>query len=326
MREVEQELLALTGATSVVRTESVQNLWSGYGDILRYHLAGGDCPSVILKHIRWPEVPNHPRGWDTHLSHQRKQKSYEVEQHWYEAYAARTTSGCRVPELLRSINKDGETFLLLEDLNASGYPLRFTPDTVTMTEIKSGLRWLAHFHAAFMGEKGEGLWPVGTYWHLNTRPDEWARMQNQPLKDAARQIDKRLSASRFQTLVHGDAKLANFCFGKGGEVAAVDFQYVGRGCGMKDVAYFISSCLEEEDCQQHEEALLGEYFSHLQAALGPETDFAALHAEWNDLYRYAWADFYRFLDGWSPGHWKMHDYSEALTRQVLQELKKTESQ
>ena len=74
-------------------------------------------------------------------------------------------------------------------------------------------------------------------------------MQNADLKKAAQGIDKRLQSARFQTLVHGDAKLANFCFSDVGQVAAVDFQYVGKGCGMKDVAYFISSCFNEEDCE-----------------------------------------------------------------------------
>ena len=40
-------------------------------------------------------------------------------------------------------------------------------------------------------------------------------MQAHPLKTKARAIDTLLSRCRFQTLVHGDAKVANFCFARG---------------------------------------------------------------------------------------------------------------
>jgi len=320
MKELTQEVLARTGATQVLRTESVQTLWSGYGEIVRYSLADGAYTSVMVKHIHWPQEQNHPRGWNTDLSHQRKLKSYQVERSWYQTYAARTTPACRVPQLYHSLDLQEEMVLMMEDLNASGFPLRHTPGSVTLTEVRTGLRWLAHFHATFLGESAPELWPIGTYWHLDTRPEEWERMQNLPLKQAAKAIDDQLNTAQYQTLVHGDAKLANFCFGKTGEIAAVDFQYVGHGCGMKDVAYFISSCLEEADCERYETELLDYYFEQLASAVAPEVDFAALQAEWRPLYRYAWADFYRFLDGWSPGHWKMHGYSERITREVLDEI------
>jgi thiamine kinase-like enzyme len=67
------------------------------------------------------------------------------------------------------------------------------------------------------------------------------------LKEAAPVIDEKLNTCAYKTFVHGDAKLANFCFAPDGQVAGVDFQYVGGGCGMKDVAYFIGSCLNEKD-------------------------------------------------------------------------------
>ena len=321
MINLEQEITRLTGAQKVIRTESVQTLWSGYGEIVRYTLEGGRYPSVIAKHIRWPQAQagqNHPHGWNTDLGHQRKLKSYQVEQTWYETYAARTTPECRVPRLYQCWQQDGETVLLMEDLDASGYPRRIHHHRVALAEVKSGLRWLAHFHATFLGVAPEGLWPVGTYWHLATRPEEWDRMQNETLKAAAQALDERLSGAKFQTLVHGDAKLANFCFGEAADaIAAVDFQYVGGGCGMKDVAYFMSSCLEEDDCERHETELLGHYFRHLRAAVGPLVDGEALEAEWRALYPFAWADFYRFLDGWSPGHWKMHGYSARLAELAL---------
>ena len=74
---------------------------------------------------------------------------------------------------------------------------------------------------------------------------------------------------------------------------------------MKDVAYFISSCLDEDACERREAELLDLYFSHLERALdatGRAFDFAALERDWRALYPVAWTDFYRFLRGWSPGH------------------------
>jgi Ser/Thr protein kinase RdoA (MazF antagonist) len=169
--------------------------------------------------------------------------------------------------------------------------------------------------------KPEGLWKTGTYWHLETRPDELQAMEEGTLKQAASILDFTLTEAPFQTLVHGDAKLANFCFSQDGtQVAAVDFQYVGGGCGMKDVAYFISSCLDENECERMEEMLLDAYFSSLKDALEmhhPYIDVAAVETAWRPLYALAWTDFYRFLKGWSPSHWKIHQYSERLAHEVV---------
>ncbi len=183
-------------------------------------------------------------------------------------------------------------------------------------------------HATFLGDAGEGLWECGTYWHLETRPDEMARLANEDpaLWTAADAIDARLRAASFQTLVHGDAKLANFCFSTdGASVAAVDFQYVGRGCGMKDVAYFIGSCFGDAECEARTPELLDFYFGVLRDALetrGTDVDADRLEAEWRVLFPVAWTDFHRFLKGWSPGHWKIHDYSERLAREVLAGMEK----
>jgi thiamine kinase-like enzyme len=154
-------------------------------------------------------------------------------------------------------------------------------------ELEACLRWLACFHATFMGERPEGLWPIGSF-------------------------------------VHGDAKLANFCFSpEGDRVAAVDFQYVGGGCGMKDVAYLIDSCLDEAESEAREQQLLDSYFEQLEHALarsGKRIDAAALHRSWRALYPVAWTDFFRFMQGWSPGHWQDHRYSQRLAREVLEAL------
>jgi thiamine kinase-like enzyme len=135
-----------------------------------------------------------------------------------------------------------------------------------------------------------------------------------------------LRQCRYQTLIHGDAKLANFCFSTDSpepRVAAVDFQYVGKGCGMKDVAYFIGSCLNEEECEAMESSLLDYYFSELGQRVSEKhsnVDTKQLEQEWRSMYDVAWADFHRFLKGWSPGHWKINSYSERLTRRVIASL------
>ena len=214
--------------------------------------------------------------------------------------------------------------MVMEDLDASGFNERHY--TLTDGNLAACLQWLAEFHGTFMGEVPKGLWTTGTYWHLMTRPDELALLQTRvpALANAAAPIDRRLSASPFQTIVHGDAKVANFCFSKDhATVAAVDFQYVGGGCGMKDVAYFMSSCLDETECEAREEELLSIYFAHLRTVLTrtlPSIDADALEADWRSLYPYAWADFFRFLEGWSPGHWKSHGYTRRITEQVLADL------
>ena len=322
--EVEAWICKTTGASRCWEVDTVQSLWSGYGSILRYGLEGIEQGSVIVKHVSPPNAGTHPRGWNTDLSHLRKLKSYQVESAWYQNYAGQTSQGSRVPACLAVERQGDEVFLMLEDLDAAGYDGR--RGSVNTAELNACLSWLAQFHSTFLGGSAEGLWECGTYWHLDTRPDELKILatEDPALAEAAIAIDNKLKGSPFQTLVHGDAKLANFCFHQDGiSVAAVDFQYVGRGCGMKDVAYFIGSCLGEAECEMQEGILLDTYFSALRAALNERealVDTDALEADWRALYPVAWTDFHRFLKGWSPGHWKINGYSERLSRDVIVQI------
>lgn len=315
-------ILRVTGATSLYKVADIQSLWSGYGSISRFGLKGSRHKTIVVKQVIPPINRAHPRGWNTSISHQRKIRSYEAESAWYKTYSALCDTGCRVAGCLGLEASADEFLMVLEDLDASGYPVRKT--SVTLAEMHTCLRWLAHFHGTFMGQLPEGLWPVGTYWHLATRPDELEVLEDPALKAAATQIDQLLQACPYQTLVHGDAKLANFCFSKDGQrVAGVDFQYVGGGCGMKDVAYFMGSCLNETDCERYEQALLNVYFAELRRVLVSKkvaVDPQAVESAWRPLFPLAWTDFHRFLKGWSPGHWKINDYSERVARQVLSQL------
>lgn len=318
-RRLETYVCEATGANRVVAAELVQELWSGYGQILRLNLEGASTPSIVAKHIAIPDQRRHPRGWVSDLSHERKLRSYEVETRWYQQWSEDCDVSCRIPSFISDDDGGGEVILLLEDLNASGFPGRRS--SLEWHQIEQCLTWLAEFHATFMGEKPEGLWETGTYWHLATRPDELKALEDGALKNAAPELDQILSGATYLTFVHGDAKVANFCFSKDEEkVAALDFQYVGGGCGMKDVAYFIGSCLDEASCEENERRLLDSYFSSLEEALKrrrPEIDAAAVETEWRSLFPVAWTDFHRFLKGWCPGHWKINGYSERLAREVI---------
>lgn len=323
--DLQAVVLRAARADAIVEPQIVQELWSGYGQIVRCRLDGGPAPSVIAKHVRWPDQRDHPYGWSSDRSHERKLRSYQVETTWYDRYAQECPNTCRVPRCLGLETRADGVIIVLEDLDASGFAGRGQGlESDSGAEIDACLSWLANFHATFMGTRPEGLWETGTYWHLATRPDEFSVLEDGPLKSAAVTIDQRLANSAFQTFVHGDAKLANFCFsGDGRHVAAVDFQYVGGGCGMKDVAYFLSSCLDEDDCERMAPELLDRYFELLSGAMeraGSVMDFAALEEDWRALYPVAWTDFSRFLQGWSPGHWKLHRYSKRLAREVLESL------
>lgn len=307
-------ILQKTGALSLEEKEVIQSLWGGYGKILRVALQGSPLKSVVVKNVQLPKHTNHPRGWNSDIGHQRKLKSYEVETYWYKNYSNQSTA--RLPKCMAIAQEGDEVLIVLEDLDEAGFGLR--KQNVRWLEIEGCLEWLAKFHASYLGKDPLDLWDVGTYWHLATRPQELAILEDLTLKNAASAIHEKLNNCTFKTFVHGDAKLANFCFSKDGKVAGVDFQYVGGGCGMKDVAYFIGSCLYEEDCERLEIKILDTYFNYLHEALGDKNE--ALEKEWRDLYHVAWADFHRFLKGWSPGHWKINSYSERITKQVIDNL------
>ena len=337
---IHQAILSFTDSERFEQEAVIQMLWSGYGEILRLRCIypeNHESKTFIAKYVSLPDVTNHPRGWDTDISHQRKVRSYQVESHWYQHFAKYCDEQCKVPTCVGALEDGQEFVMVLEDLDAAGFSKRLT--RAGEKDIAVCVQWLANFHAQFLKDqfavKGvnpadasflHGLWPVGTYWHLQTRPDEFDALPNGDLKRFASTIDKALSSCRWQTIVHGDAKLANFCFSDDGKrVAAVDFQYVGGSCGMKDLACFISSCLTEEECENNESEILNLYFDSLRLALirlNKNIPFDALETEWRTMYKYAWADFYRFLQGWSPGHWKMHAYSEKMVAQTIKQLKK----
>ena len=308
-----------TNASGIAKITRIQELWSGYGEIVRVYLIDGDVESIIAKNIELISGDNHPRGWNTNTSHSRKVKSYQVEQVWYENYSDRCDEWCRIPQYIESTQEGNNHLILLEDLDASGFPIR--KSELSKEELMVCVDWLANFHVTFLGVEPLGLWEQGTYWHLDTRPDEYERMEDGVIKEMAVQMDDRLKNCSYQTLVHGDAKVANFCFSDDAEnVAAVDFQYIGQGCGMKDLTYLMGSCLTESECMVWEEEILERYFRTFSGAakrMGLNIDAVAVEKEWRSLYSVAWTDFTRFLLGWMPGHQKLNRYSKMLAERTM---------
>ncbi len=297
-----------TGTRGIERRQRVQSLWSGYGEVQRLTLTGGD--TVILKQVAPPAGSG--RG------HARKLRSYAVEQAFYRDFAPRCATACRVPACLGLRAEGHRWWFLLEDLDAAGFPGR--RHGLSATERDQCLAWLAAFHATFLGEAPSGLWPTGTYWHLATRPDERQAMPRGPLRDAAQALDARLSAATHQTLVHGDAKPANFCFGSAG-VAAVDFQYVGGGVGVKDLAYLLGA-FGSRELGRRGDHHVDRYFALLGEALvarGKGAVASEVEGEWRPLFAVAWADFERFLAGWAPGSGSRDGWSRALIREALED-------
>ncbi|KAF7692121.1 hypothetical protein HF521_011088 [Silurus meridionalis] len=278
MKQEHQDLILQATCAERLRMGcKIQTLWSGYGQIVRVHLHGCERSSVVVKHVMFPKACR-----DTDVSHRRKVRSYQVETHWYKNYL--TNERCRIPECLAAQSFGEEQLMVLEDLDVAGFPDRRT--SVRDGEIKACLRWLANFHGLFLGVPARGLWPVGTYWHLETRPDELEALTDLKLKAAAPKIDAVLNSCRFKTILHGDAKLANFCFSKDGS----------RGCCGLPVRR--RGAVPEKE----------------------KENFSELEDEWRLMFAFAWTDFHRFLLGWMPGHHKINRYSRRLTQEVLKKL------
>ncbi|WP_261886629.1 phosphotransferase [Vibrio pomeroyi] len=346
--EFYQKIATSLGCQQGFDVHVIQRLWGGYGELVRLVFAkdnSASMNSVIVKHVALPDKAEHPKGWNTKLSHQRKVHSYQVETAWYQSFTQQWDERCPMPVGLHCELAENEWLIVMQDLADIGFPLtsqfdvlaasdesvvKGTQPRYTSVEIKQRnacLKWLAHFHAKHIHidrERSASLWQVGTYWHLDTRPDELNALADFPLKNQAQNIDRLLRECSYQTLVHGDAKLANFCFDSESEnAAAVDFQYVGNGCAMKDVALFMSSAIRPQDCAELEPQVLDTYFQHLKEALAhyqPQLSFDDVEKTWRPMFYVAWADFQRFVKGWSPEHWKINPYTEQLTQAVVQQL------
>lgn len=314
-----KHIAAAVAPSTLTSCTLIQPLWADYGGLYRVELNELGCHSSLIAKVIHNSVLTAKEAND--VGHLRKCRSYQIECHWYQHTQSNYPNSVAMAKLIDLIKVDDITILLMEDLGCNAYaPVDFEP---TLSQLNGMLDWLAQFHSVGFKVPKEGLWPQGSYWHLDTRLQEWHRMPESPLKAGAHSIDQTLKQAEFQTLIHGDAKVANFLCDPNDNAAAVDFQYVGSGVGVQDVVYLIGSALDNDQLQRHYSTLIDYYFSQLAQHLGNTLsgmDASAIEAQWRQLLPLCWADFERFLTGWKPGHWKLNAFSAEQTQIALRQL------
>jgi len=114
-----------------------------------------------------------------------------------------------------------------------------------------------------------------------------------------------------QTLIHGDAYVANMYFDDGGnKIGYLDFQMVTRGHGVREVTYLLGSCLAPEVTEGNIKRLLGVYCQHL-AEQGVEL---SEHAAWQQHQESALYLMVSCIVNGALGHMQ----TEAINRQCVE--------
>ncbi|KAI9175307.1 hypothetical protein H9P43_006668 [Blastocladiella emersonii ATCC 22665] len=300
------------------RSTELAALWAGYGALHRVSapvVRGGPLVPLVLKQIDLSGGAD-----DTSLSHRRKVASYAVETTFYLHYAPSLPASVPVAQAYASRTAVAKTGSVIEGVGDGGRYPAYSSLTLALADLSPSfpvdgdsqsplnraaagvvLTWLARFHAHFWGFTGSGVWRRGGYWYLATRPAEHARALRSPvhawLAAKADKWDKYLEETSV-ALVHGDAKCANVLFSSSvSECAFVDFQYVGRGNPMSDVAKLLATSVEVEGTQL-EGWVRDVYYPALVAAKPDVGVTADMVCEWAEVAMLDWA---RFAAGW--GWW-----------------------
>ena len=191
------------------------------------------------------------------------------------------------------------------------------------------------------------VWLNGGYTYLATRQDEyrnlirdhdseWSEVLTRPVVDRSQSIAELAAAflapsglrnnpiERYQTLIHGDVKSENlFTNTAGDQVAFYDFQYVGLGLGVCDLAKFftcsvpLAMLVSNEEVpdvlamDEGERLLLEKYWSNLKKVGGREYEWETFVRHWQT----ALVDWLRFQASW--GFWGNTEWLEARVRSIL---------
>lgn len=138
-------------------------------------------------------------------------------------------------------------------------------------------------------------------------------------------IDELSPSREYETLIHGDVKSENlFTTEQGDRVAFFDFQYVGLGLGVCDLAKFFTCSVsldmlvrngrvteKEMPISDGEIDLLKIYVEELVARSGKNYPWPVLIRHWET----ALVDWLRFQASW--GFWGNTAWLEARVRSIL---------
>ena len=193
------------------------------------------------------------------------------------------------------------------------------------------------------------VWLNGGYTYLATRRTEYATLANdyeaewnEPLTDwidgeevsisevaaafLAPKVSGLSASDGYQTLIHGDVKSENlFTSESGEEVVFYDFQYVGIGLGVCDLAKLFTCSVpmsmltsdqhipRELKMQAKEKELLERYWKRLQDVSKQEYRWEIFVRHWET----ALVDWLRFQASW--GFWGNTQWLEARVRSILKD-------
>ncbi|KAJ4421882.1 hypothetical protein N0V82_003482 [Gnomoniopsis sp. IMI 355080] len=195
-------------------------------------------------------------------------------------------------------------------------------------------------------ERAARVWLYGGYTYLATRQSEygnlceegteWSEALCQPLEGLDLSVaelvaqalapktksDGKVGMSEYETLIHGDVKSENlFTNKKGDKVAFFDFQYVGLGFGVCDLAKLFTCSVPRSMLGKNEQARLsmgtGEerllrcYIEEIRRVSGRVYDWEVFVRHWET----ALVDWLRFQASW--GFWGNTEWLEGRVRSIL---------
>ena len=247
---------------------------------------------------------------------------------------------------------DSRFSLLLNDFSEdAGWHQVVQTDLV---QTRATLQALARMHAFFwLGDKTEALasslWPIATYWDQAKQPADQANrlstlfarfvadFGDPGVAEAAKRkdygallalhaerLEKEVHQGEKQTIIHGDAKSANFFYKTGSsgeeglEVGVIDFQWTGRGLCATDVAYAMWACPQSEVLDQ-EQQLLEFYHGQLAQELAKEGSKVPSLLTFKAQYQAAFLDLCRVV---IADHWSTVTPSTLAARAAMPDVKR----